>query len=52
MGQGMLPEQYHRVADEMSEESLRQFMAGLQQQVTQHVSALPSHKQFLAHYLG
>lgn len=52
MGQGMLPEQYHRVADEMSEEALQQFMTGLQQQVTQRVATLPSHKQFLTHYLG
>ena len=31
MAKGMTPSQYHRVADEMSEQSLKQFMAGLKQ---------------------
>jgi len=51
MGQGMLPKQYHRVADEMSEAALKQFMTGLKQQVMQQVASLPSHAQFLEHYL-
>ena len=52
MGQGMMPKQYHRVADEMSEQSLKQFMAGLKQQVDNHVAKLPSHDAFLAQFLG
>jgi tryptophan halogenase len=51
MGQGMTPKQYHRVADEMSEQSLRQFMAGLKQQVDNHVANLPPHQTFLTQYL-
>ena len=51
MGQGMTPSQYHRVADEMSEQSLKQFMAGLKQQVDNHVAKLPSHEAFLTQYL-
>jgi len=52
MGQGMTPSQYHRVADEMSEQSLKQFMAGLKQQVDNHVAKLPSHAAFLTQYLS
>ena len=42
----------HKVADEMSEEALKQFMAGLKQQVTKRVNSLPSHHAFLSQYLG
>lgn len=52
MGQGLMPKQYHKVADEMSEEALKQFMTGLKQQVTQRVNSLPSHHAFLSQYLG
>ena len=47
----MKPQQYHRVVDEMSEQSLKQFMAGLKLQVDNHVAKLPSHNAFLAQYL-
>ena len=52
LGQGLEPEQYHRVADEMSEAELKRFMAGLKQQVDSQLGALPSHEQFLKQYLG
>ena len=52
MGQGLVPQQYHRVADEMSEAELERFLAGLKQQVDNQVLALPSHEQFLKQYLG
>lgn len=52
MGQGMVPKQYHRVADEMSEDALKQFMMGLEKQVKQQVADIPSHQDFLHHYLG
>ena len=48
----MKPQQYHRVADEMSEQSLKQFMAGLKQQVDNHIAKLPAHEVFLTQYLG
>jgi len=51
MGQGMTPSQYHRVADEMSEQSLKQFIEGLKQQLDNHVAKLPSHEAFLTQYL-
>ena len=51
MGQGVVPEQYHRVADEMSETELERFLAGLKQQVDKQVSALPYHQDFLKKYL-
>ena len=52
LGQGLVPEQYHRVADEMSEAELKRFMAGLKQQVDNQLSAMPPHEQFLKQYLG
>ena len=47
----MKPQQYHRVADEMSEQSLKQFLAGLKQ-VDNHIAKLPAHEVFLTQYLG
>ena len=52
LGQGLVPEQYHRVADEMSIEELTRFMNGLHQHVSQQVQALPAHGDFLKQYLG
>ena len=43
----MKPQQYHRVADEMSEQSLKQFLAGLKQQVDNHIAKLSAHEVFL-----
>ena len=48
----MKPQQYHRVADEMSEQSLKQFLAGLKQQVDNHIAKLPAHEVFFTQYLG
>ncbi|GGW75757.1 tryptophan halogenase family protein [Alteromonas halophila] len=52
LGQGLMPAQYHRVADEMSEGELQRFMSGLKHQVDTQVAALPSHDAFLARYLS
>ena len=51
LGQGLTPNQYHKVADEMSEAELERFMMGLKQQVTQNINKLPSHAAFLDQYL-
>ena len=48
----MKPQQYHRVADEMSEQSLKQFLAGLKRQVDNHIAKLSAHEVFLTQYLG
>ena len=52
LGQGLTPNQYHKVADEMSEAELERFMMGLKQQVDNQVSRLPSHEAFLDKYLA
>jgi len=51
LGQGLTPNQYHKVADEMSEAELERFIMGLKQQVTQNINKLPSHAAFLDQYL-
>lgn len=51
LGQGLTPNQYHKVADEMSEAELERFMMGLKQQVTQNINKLSSHAAFLEQYL-
>ena len=50
LGQGLLPEQYHPIVDEMSDDELRRFMHGAHQSVIQQVSRLPDHQQFIDHY--
>ena len=51
IGQGLLPNQFHRITDEMSDAELRQFLAGIKAQVTNTVAQLPSHEQFIQQFL-
>ena len=50
LGQGLLPEQYHPIVDQMSDEELRRFMHGAEAAVTQQVGRLPDHNEFIDHY--
>ena len=50
LGQGLLPEQYHPIVDEMSDDELRRFMHGAEAAVTQQVARLPKHQEFINHY--
>jgi tryptophan halogenase len=50
LGQGLMPRQYHTIADEMSDEELRKFMHAAEASVTRTVSQLPSHQAFIDHY--
>lgn len=47
LGQRLIPEQHHRIADEMSQEEFNRFMQGLRDQVKQQLNQLPSHSEFL-----
>jgi len=50
MGQGLMPEQYHPIVDEMTDEELQRFMHGAEASVTKQVGRLPEHQAFIDHY--
>ncbi len=52
MGQGIVPEQYHPIADAMSPEEQKAFLSGIHNSVQQAVEQLPSHEQFIKQYLA
>lgn len=51
LGQGLKPQQYHRITNEMSESELTQFLRGIKRQVDTVVAQLPKHQQFLQRFL-
>ncbi|KAB7764220.1 tryptophan halogenase family protein [Xanthomonas maliensis] len=50
LGQGVMPQQHHPVADLMGDSELAQFLEGLRQRVEATVARLPSHADFLRRY--
>ncbi|MEM7280011.1 MAG: tryptophan halogenase family protein [Pseudomonadota bacterium] len=50
LGQGLLPEQYHPIVDEMTDDELRRFMQGAETAVHRQVGRLPDHQEFIDHY--
>jgi tryptophan halogenase len=50
LGQGLMPEQYHPIVDQMTNEELRRFLHGAEASVNKRVSQLPSHQEFINHY--
>ncbi len=50
LGQGLMPEQYHPIVDQMTDDELRRFLHGAEASVTKRVSQLPSHQEFINHY--
>jgi len=50
LGQGLMPEQYHPIVDEMTDDELRRFLHGAEANVTKMVSRLPEHQAFIDHY--
>jgi len=47
LGQGLLPEDYHPLANNLSDAELKEFMASWKRIVDQTVARLPSHQSFL-----
>lgn len=47
IGQGVIPQSYNRLCDEMSEQQLSHFLQQLREQVRQRVANLPTHQQYL-----
>jgi tryptophan halogenase len=50
IGQGIMPEQYHQIVDQMSEAELIKFLNGIKTQVDDQVQKMPSHQDFINHY--
>ena len=50
LGQGLLPEQYHPIVDQMTDDELGRFLHGAETFATQQVGRLPSHQEFIDHY--
>jgi tryptophan halogenase len=50
MGQGLIPEAYHPIVDQMSGPELSQFLAKNMEKVEQGMSQLPDHTAFIRRY--
>jgi tryptophan 7-halogenase len=50
LGQGMLPQQYHPVADLMGDAELSQFLNGIRSGIAGTVAQLPSHEAYIRSY--
>lgn len=47
IGQGIEPESYHPIVDQMEDKELDQFLKGLKSRVDQKVAQMPSHQKFI-----
>lgn len=50
LGQGIMPEDYHPLADSLSDQELEAMFANIRENITQLVSRLPSHQKFIDQY--
>lgn len=50
VGQGIIPERYHPVANEMTETDLKKFLENIRNHVKQTVQKMPSHHDYLQYY--
>lgn len=50
LGQGLMPMQYHQIAEIMSDKELENFMASLKASITNAVDKLPNHADFIQSY--
>lgn len=50
LGQGVTPQSYHPVAGKLRQQELDHFLGGLREAVSQTVSGLPSHQDYIASY--
>jgi tryptophan halogenase len=50
LGQGIIPEQFHQVANVMSDEELTRFMQNIKSRVDQTVAKLPQHETYVVQY--
>ena len=52
MGQGLIPNSYHPIADKMSDEELSYFLDQIKTDVARMASRLPPHEEFVRQYCG
>jgi tryptophan halogenase len=52
LGQGVMPEQHHPVADLMGDDELSHFLGEIQQQVERTLVQLPRHQDYVERYSG
>jgi tryptophan 7-halogenase len=52
LGQGIVPEQHHQVADLMGDAELARFLDGIRSSVDQAVMQLPAHRAYVQKYCG
>lgn len=50
IGQGLIPDTYHPIVDNMSEIELTNFLKTIRETEHRRVSSFPSHRQYLAHF--
>ena len=50
LGQGLLPTQYHQIANVMNDEELQRFMTGIKSTIDKAVDKLPEHADFIQQY--
>jgi tryptophan halogenase len=50
VGQGIIPERYHVVANEMTDTELKKFLEDIRSYVKQTVQKMPSHHDYLQYY--
>jgi tryptophan halogenase len=50
IGQGIIPEQYHPVADVLGDDELTRLMQNIKQRVDQTVANLPQHQAYVEQY--
>ncbi len=50
IGQGIVPQQYHQIVDQMSEQELGRFLHTLKNNVDNNVEAMPTHQAFINKY--
>lgn len=50
LGQGLMPEQHHQIAEIMSEQELDKFLSSLRNSISQAVTKLPEHQTFIEQY--
>lgn len=50
LGQGIMPEGYHPIVDQMSDDELKGFLDRQKKSIAQRVDQLPSHEEFINYY--
>jgi len=50
IGQNIIPETYHPIADQLPEAKLREFLDGLERSHMQQVARMPEHGEFVAKF--